>query len=94
MSAAALWKVVGSAKFELSMLKDSRFLRVFAIAVGCHMLWDWSFDLPFYAKYMVLGVVAWIVIFALIQDGLKQLRAEKEAAVPIVAAAPAGEPAR
>ncbi len=78
MSVAALWKVMGSAKFEWAMLKDMRFLRVFLIAVGCHAVWDLPIDLPFYAKYAVLGIVAWIVILALIQNGLKQVRAEKE----------------
>ena len=86
MSAAALWKVLGPERFRFSMVKDLRFLRIFAIAIALHMIWDWSFDLPFYGKYLILGAVAWIIIIALIQDGLKQLREEKEAA----ASAPPG----
>lgn len=91
MCAAALWKVMGSEKFRFSMLKDMRFLRVFAIAVALHATWNWSFNLPFYGKYLILGVVAWIIIIALIQAGLKQLREEKEAAAPKIPAPPAGE---
>ncbi len=89
MCAAALWKVMGTARFQFSMLKDHRFLRIFAFAVALHALWDCSLDLPFYGKYLLLGLVAWIIILALIQDGLKQLRREKEAAA---AAPPATAP--
>jgi protease PrsW len=83
MSAAALWKVKGDRPFELGMLQDSRFLRVFGIAVFLHMLWNSPIELPLYGKYVGLGFVAWVVILALIQDGLKQLRVEKIAAMPI-----------
>ena len=94
MCAAALWKVMGSAKFEFSMVKDKRFWRVFAIAVVLHMIWDCGLDLPFYGKYVILGVVAWIVIIAQIQDGLRQLREEKQAGMAKPAETPAGEPTR
>ena len=30
-------------------------LRVFAVAVGAHMVWDMSFELPLYLKYVLLG---------------------------------------
>jgi hypothetical protein len=44
------------------------------------MAWNSPISLPFYAKNVALGVIAWIVILALIQDGLKELREEKERA--------------
>ena len=77
MCAAVLWKIKGAKKFNFAMLQDPRFLRIFAMAVILHMLWNSPISLPFYGKYILLGFVAWIVILALIQDGLKQLRAEK-----------------
>lgn len=80
MCGAALWKVKGEKKFAFSMLKDFRFLRIFAIAVVLHMIWNSPLNLPFFGKYIVLGVVAWIVVLALVQDGLKELREEKLAA--------------
>jgi protease PrsW len=83
MSAAALWKVKGDRPFQLGMIQDARFLRVFGIAVFLHMLWNSPIELPLYGKYVGLGFVAWVVILALIQDGLKQLRVEKIAAMPI-----------
>jgi protease PrsW len=81
MSAAALWKVKGDRPFTFDMVQDSRFLRVFGIAVVLHMLWNSPLDLPLFGKYIALGLVAWTVILALIQDGLQQLRVEKVAAM-------------
>ena len=34
-------------------------------------------ELPFYGKYVILGVVGWLIVFSLIQEGLGELRAEK-----------------
>jgi len=65
------------------MLVDLRFLRVFLIAVVLHMAWNLPVHglLPFHASYLALGAVAWIIVLAYIQDGLKQLRTEKLAAI-------------
>ena len=82
MCGAALWKVKGERKFSIGMVGDIRFLRIFAIAVAMHMLWNSPLlltRLTYYGKFIGIGVVAWIIILALIQDGLKQLRAEKNA---------------
>jgi RsiW-degrading membrane proteinase PrsW (M82 family) len=46
-----------------------------------HMLWNSPLELPLFGKYIGLGMVAWTVILALIQDGLQQLRVEKVAAM-------------
>ncbi len=78
MCAAALWRVKGQQAFRFAMLKDPRFYRVFFIAVILHMIWNSPLHLPFYAKHIALGVVAWIIIFSLIQSGLKQIIAEKK----------------
>lgn len=80
MCGAAIWKVKGDKKFKLGMLLDWGFVRVFIIAVGLHMVWNFQIPLPFYTKYLCLGAVAWIIILAFVQDGLKQLRAERLAA--------------
>ncbi len=79
---AALWKVKGEQPFALAMLKDERFWRVFALAVGLHMIWNSPFgvDLPYYGKYLVLMGVAWMAIFGFIQDGLNQIRRAQEEA--------------
>lgn len=83
-NAAALWRVKGTAKFTFNMLLDPRFLKIFALTVGLHMVWNASFGIPLLgeqlgllAKYALCGLVAWILVLALIQDGLKELREEK-----------------
>jgi len=76
MCAAALWRVKGGSKFSVTMLGDMRFLRVLFAAVLLHTVWNSGIVLPFYGKYIILGVFAWVIIFGLLQEGLKQLRAE------------------
>jgi protease PrsW len=79
---AALWKIKGDQPFNISMLKDARFLRVFGLAVVLHMIWNSPFgaDLPYFGKYLLLAGVAWMAIFGFIQDGLNQIRSEQEKA--------------
>lgn len=74
---AAIWRVKGAAPFRLSMVKDGRFWHLFLVPVVLHMIWNADFELPFLGKYIVLGVAAWVVVLALIQEGLKELRDEK-----------------
>jgi RsiW-degrading membrane proteinase PrsW (M82 family) len=71
----ALWRVRGDEQFRWEMLKDARFLRVFALCAGMHAIWDSPFSLPFYLKYIALGFVAWVALLSLIQSGLRQIRA-------------------
>jgi protease PrsW len=77
MCAAALWRVKGGSRFSFVMIKDMKFFRVFVAAVVLHTLWNSSINLPFYGKYIILGVISWIIVFGLLQEGLKQLRAQK-----------------
>jgi RsiW-degrading membrane proteinase PrsW (M82 family) len=94
MSAAALWRVKGDADFQIGMLNDARFKRVFLVAVALHMLWNADIELPFQAKQLLLGAIAWVIVFGLIQEGLKQLRSyktEHSALPPVVLAADQGQ---
>jgi RsiW-degrading membrane proteinase PrsW (M82 family) len=77
MCGAALWRVKGDRPFTFSMTADPSFLRIFAIAVVMHMIWNSPLYIPFYGKYLLLGAAAWVIILGLIQEGLKQLRAEQ-----------------
>ena len=74
---AALWRVKGGRPFSLNMLIDGRFWHLFLVPVILHMLWNTDFTLPYHIKSIILGIVAWIIIFALIQEGLKEIRKEK-----------------
>jgi RsiW-degrading membrane proteinase PrsW (M82 family) len=74
---AALWRVRGDEPFNRRMLADPRFLRVFAVCVVMHMLWNSSLRFPlfgYYGKYMLLGLAAWSLVLGMIQSGLKQIR--------------------
>ncbi len=71
---AALWRVRGNQPFKREMFADPRFLRVLGICMVMHMTWNSPIPETFYAKYLALGVVAWLLVFGFIQDGLKQVR--------------------
>lgn len=71
---AALWKVKGDRPFTPSMLMETAFLRVFAFSVVLHMLWNSDFQLPYFGKYILLIVLAWLTIFSFVQDGIKQVQ--------------------
>lgn len=95
-TAAALWKVKGSLPFSWGMLKDSRFLKVFIAAVILHALWNAPFGIPFLgdtagliAKWISLGIVGWIILLALLQEGLKEVRAAQEAEAKAMPVEPA-----
>ena len=82
MCGGALWRVKGRKPFKFSMIGDPRFLKVFIAAIVLHALWNLPIHrLPFFASYFILGAVAWIIVLGLIQEGLKELRAEKASAL-------------
>jgi RsiW-degrading membrane proteinase PrsW (M82 family) len=87
-AAGALWLVKGNRKFQWNMLGDMRFLRVMASSMAIHMIWNAPFGilpLPVFpgldVKHIILGVLAWIITFRLIQAGLKQLNDARRAEV-------------
>ncbi|MCW1887281.1 PrsW family glutamic-type intramembrane protease [Luteolibacter flavescens] len=81
-AAAALWRVKGDRPFEMAMVGDPRFVRIFVIVAGLHMLWNSPLAIPivggdmgFIAFRILLGLVGWIVVLLLLQAGLKEVRA-------------------
>jgi len=87
LAGAALWRVRGDQPFRPELFVAPRFLRVFGLCVAMHMIWNSPLQLPLYAKYLVLGVVAWFLILEFIQAGLKQVRDAQAAVVAPVAVA-------
>jgi RsiW-degrading membrane proteinase PrsW (M82 family) len=77
LAGAALWKVKRDRRFAWDMLSDASFMRVFALVAGLHFIWNLPFELPFYAKFIVLGFVAWTAALAFIQHGLREIRQEQ-----------------
>lgn len=77
-AAAALWLVKGGQKFSWNMLGDMRFLRILFSSMILHMIWNADFvilPIPIFGdvKYLILGALAWIICFRLVQAGLNQL---------------------
>ncbi|WP_080054502.1 PrsW family glutamic-type intramembrane protease [Spirosoma aerolatum] len=82
IAVAAVWRLKGSQPFNWSLLTSKAFLRLFAVPVVLHMLWNMNIQLPvipyildfFPTKFILLGLMGWTVIFSLIQEGLKQVQ--------------------
>ncbi len=85
LAAAAFWKVKGKKLFQWEMIKDPRFIRVFVFVVALHCLWNAPIGIPFMGewgligKFLIIGIVGWILVLSYIQDGLKQIRAAQAA---------------
>lgn len=80
IAACALWRVLGKDDFNLSVFFDWRFLRLFLCSIFLHCLWDTEYQLPYLGKYIIIGLVGWIVVLTLVQEGLNELREEKKKA--------------
>jgi protease PrsW len=82
--AGALWRVKLAGGLDARMLLSQRVLRMLLIVVVLHALWDFDFTarIPYYLGQIGLGVVAWVLAFGMLQNGLKQIKAAK-AASPI-----------
>lgn len=83
MCGGALWKVKGENLFQFTMLIDPSFLRVLAIAAVLHMIWNSPINIPFLGKYIIVGLVGWIVVLALVNVGVDEIRREKARSGPL-----------
>lgn len=83
IAGAALWRAKGAQPFRMSMLLNGKFWHLFLIPVILHVLWNSPLllNIPYHGRFLLLGFVAWFVVIALVQEGLKELRAEKLAAM-------------
>ena len=81
IAAGALWKAKGSEPLKLSHFLEFSFLRVFAIAVLLHALWNAPFEIPIpfvpFPKFIIIGIVGWVITLSLVQSGIKQIAHEK-----------------
>jgi RsiW-degrading membrane proteinase PrsW (M82 family) len=81
IAAAALWRVKKDQKFAPGMFTNPKFLLAFIIPVALHTLWDT--ELPFgglalvLVKDLIIGVISWYVVFAFVQQGLRQVKADQ-----------------
>lgn len=76
ITAGALWRVVHDGPLRTSSLADWRFVSPLIAVVLLHFTWnsDLLWDLPFYAKYVVLGAIAWTIAFGLLFTGFREVR--------------------
>jgi RsiW-degrading membrane proteinase PrsW (M82 family) len=82
IAAGALWRVKGANPFSVKMLFAPKFLRLFAVPVILHMLWDSPLvenrdPVTRDFLFVLLGVIAWYVAFLLVQEGLRQIKTEQ-----------------
>ena len=78
LAAGAFWRVKQDKKTSFTMLFDKRFLKAFLIPVVLHAIWDAPWQLPFSGNQILTGIVAWYVVFGLVQQGLRQVKAEQK----------------
>jgi RsiW-degrading membrane proteinase PrsW (M82 family) len=76
ITAGALWRVVHDSPLRTSSLADWRFVSPFIAAVLLHFTWNspllWS--LPYSAKPILLGAIAWTIAFGLLFTGFREVR--------------------
>lgn len=79
LSGAAFALVKGDKKFDSSMFGDFRFLRILMIVIVLHALWDginwWMAGVP--VAKIILTVISWVIMFAFMGTGLKQISQKK-----------------
>lgn len=78
IAAGALWSVKGNQKFQFGMLLHKRVLTMVGCSMALHFIWNLPFTGPFLIKFWVLGFIAWVLVFATVQSGLRQLKAARK----------------
>lgn len=79
MIGAAIWRVKGNKKFELSMLMHPIVVRRWCIAVVLHGIWDTNLVvIPWYVQMPILSVVGWYLILAMLKQAYGGLAQVKE----------------
>jgi len=101
IAGCALWRVQGGGRFHPSQLLNAKFLRLFAISVVCHMVWNGTCEssgLLFLLIAPMILILSWLIVFSLVQEGiqevgeLKELRAGKESTISPDESSPSGNP--
>jgi RsiW-degrading membrane proteinase PrsW (M82 family) len=90
IAAGALWRAKGDRPFSFSMFVDARFLKAFSIPVVLHMIWNAPIPSPFNVVQLSMGVIGWIVVLGLVQQGLQQVRDEQRKAAKTMLATRSG----
>jgi protease PrsW len=81
LSGAAVCLVRGEHPLSYAMLLDHRFLRIFLLVVGMHAVWDlpWPMVLGVPVAQIGLTAFSWLIAFAVLDLGLKEIERIKKA---------------
>jgi len=60
-----------------------KFLVLFSAPVLLHFVWNLPFQGPFLVKYWILGLTAWVVVFSLVQTGLREVAEAAEGGIAL-----------
>jgi RsiW-degrading membrane proteinase PrsW (M82 family) len=74
IAAGALWRAKGAAPMTIRPFLNGGFWKAFLIPVVLHMLWNSPLPAVLDFKFLTIGVIAWFVVFGLVQQGLWQIR--------------------
>lgn len=74
IAASAFWICRPRHRNTWDTLRSALFLKLFAIPVVLHFIWNLPFHGPLMIKNLALGLVAWAVIIGLVQYGLEELQ--------------------
>lgn len=77
LTGSAFCRVQGENPFNFRMLFKIKFLRVFALVVLIHALWDTPITGMFPIGQIFLMLCSWVVVFLLIRAGLKEIENKK-----------------
>jgi RsiW-degrading membrane proteinase PrsW (M82 family) len=84
----AYWRLRSTGMSLGDILAHPSFLKILGAAMVIHALWNTNYVGPFYIKFILLGIVAWIIIISMTQSGLKEVG--RRAAVPADFGLPGG----
>lgn len=75
ITGSAIMMVKGNYPLEISMLFNTKFIKIFILPIILHALWDWSaLDSLGNIRYIILIVMAWIIAISLINRGLIEIK--------------------
>jgi RsiW-degrading membrane proteinase PrsW (M82 family) len=86
IAAGAFWRVKQDRRLNPQMFFDKGFLKAMLIPVILHMIWNSPLPSPLYLKHLLLGLIAWFVVFGLAQQGLRQVREQQQQAARTILA--------
>jgi RsiW-degrading membrane proteinase PrsW (M82 family) len=78
ITAGLLWRARAHKSTMVDALLDGKFLRAFFLVVLLHATWNFTagFGLIIALPFMIfVGVVSWYLVFGIVQQGLRQVRA-------------------